>query len=91
MRAIIFFKTELNRITDILFDNGILTVLSEYLSGLLKELLERSRHQVLVEFLTEVKNLFSTSNQTKGLLLSKSCLTVIKKQLLEKSITKVCN
>ena len=43
----IFFETKLNPVTDILLDNGVLTVFELYLSELLYEYLGQLRHEAM--------------------------------------------
>ena len=50
-----------------------------YLSELLKELSQQLHHEAPVQFLREVKNVYSLRNQTKVPLQSKYCRTVTKK------------
>ena len=74
IRTAIFFRTKLDPFIDILLDNGILTVSEQYLSELLKELLQQIRHESPEQFLLEIKKV--SKNQRKGFLQLRYYLTV---------------
>ena len=68
--------------TDLLFDNGNLTVFEMYLSELLKVFLSSLRNDAPVKFSLETKNISSsTRNRTKGLLQQKNCRIFLRDSL----------
>ena len=93
IRRAIFFKEKMESITDVLRENGILTVYELYFAELLKELFRQLRSEPTNTYLPETleSNSTDTRGKTKGLLFSIYSRTLTKKKSHANGLRKAYN